>query len=148
MSGMNAFLSVANAVMRFILRSPLHSMVSKNITMITFTGRKSGKIYNVPISYIRDGDLVHIFTDLNGKWWKNLQSGAAVTLLLQGQTLSGKADAVTDQAAVAVVLKDFLERVPRDARVYGITLNENGKMTPEDAIRGAEDTVMIQIQLS
>ena len=33
-----------NAGMRFILRSPLHGMVSKTITLISFTGRTSGKV--------------------------------------------------------------------------------------------------------
>ena len=32
-------------IMKFVLRSPLHGMVSKTVLLITFTGRKSGKTY-------------------------------------------------------------------------------------------------------
>ena len=51
-----------NAGMRFILRSPLHGMVSKTITLISFTGRKSGKAYSTPVSYSQNrqpGDHLH-----------------------------------------------------------------------------------------
>ena len=64
-----------NAAMRFILRSPLHGMVSKTITLITFTGRKSGKTYSTPVSYSQKGSQVTIFT--HGEWYKNLAAGAA-----------------------------------------------------------------------
>ena len=48
-----------NATMKFILKSPLHGMLSKTILVLTFTGQKSGKIYSTPVSYSRqDGEVV------------------------------------------------------------------------------------------
>ena len=51
-----------NRAMKFVLRSPVHGMVSKTVLLITFTGRKSGKILHDPgqlLSIRRSG--VHFY---------------------------------------------------------------------------------------
>lgn len=47
-----------NPVVIWLLRSPFHGLIDKNTVLITFTGRKSGKSYTFPISYVRDGDTL------------------------------------------------------------------------------------------
>jgi hypothetical protein len=47
-----------NAAMKFVLRSPVHGMVSQTVLLFTFTGRKTGKVFTTPVSYSRDGDQV------------------------------------------------------------------------------------------
>src|SRR4028118_1236877 len=47
------------------------------------TGRKTGKQYTIPISYIQDGDLLTCYTA--SVWWKNVRGGAPVTVVLRGQ---------------------------------------------------------------
>ena len=51
-----------NKLPLFLLRSPLHGVMSKRVLLVTFTGRKSGKAYTTPVSYMREGDIV-FFTD-------------------------------------------------------------------------------------
>jgi F420H(2)-dependent quinone reductase len=55
-------LAVANVFVRLVLRSPLHFMLSDNVLLLTYTGRRSGKRYTNPVSYSRAGDVVTIFT--------------------------------------------------------------------------------------
>src|SRR5512136_1417984 len=113
-----------NSAMKFVLRSPVHVMVSKTVLLITFTGRKSGKTYTTPVDYSQDGDLVYIFTHAN--WWKNLHGGAPVTLRIRGRELQGLAEPVAeDKGAVAAGLSQHLRKVPSDARYYGVTLDDH-----------------------
>ena len=94
-----------NKTMKFVLRSPMHRMVSKTLTLITFTGRKSGKTYTTPVSYYQKDDQVCIFTHAN--WWKNLQGGAPVTLRLRGKDIQGTADSISeDKQAIANALAE------------------------------------------
>jgi hypothetical protein len=39
-----------NPIVIWLLRSPLHSLMDKSTILVTITGRKSGKIYTVPVS--------------------------------------------------------------------------------------------------
>lgn len=135
-----------NAMMKFILRSPLHGMVSKTITVISFTGRKSGKLYSTPVSYSQNGDQVTIFT--HGEWYKNLAGGTPVTLRIQGKDYTGQAEVtVDDKAAMSVALTGHLKAVRSDAKYYHVTFEEAGEPKKEEIEKAVNDVVMIRVIL-
>ena len=41
-----------NALVVRILRSPLHPLLGKNLLLVSYKGRTSGKIYTVPVNGI------------------------------------------------------------------------------------------------
>jgi len=134
------------SAMKFILRSPVHGMVSKTILLITFTGRKSGKTYTTPVDYSQDGDQVYIFT--HASWWKNLRNEAPVTLRIRGQELQGLAEPVAeDKQAITAGLAAHLRRVPSDARYYGVTFDDHKNPRAEEVEKAAQTAVMIRIRL-
>ena len=135
-----------NNAMKFVLRSPVHGMVSKFTMLITFTGCKSGKTYTTPVSYSQEGDLVYIFTHAN--WWKNLCGGAPVTLCLQGRELKGLAEPVVeDKGAIAAGLTAHLRKVPSDAKYYNVTFDDHGNPSAEEVEQAVQTVVMIRVQL-
>ena len=135
-----------NSAMKFVLRSPVHGMVSKTVLLITFTGRKSGKIYTTPVSYSQHNDQVVIFTHAN--WWKNLQNGMPVTLRIRGLEFQGLAEAIhADKQAVAAGLSQHLQKVPSDARYYGVTFDDHKNPSAGEVDKAAQTVVMIRIRL-
>lgn len=133
-------------IMKLMLRSPVHGMVSKTALLITFTGRKSGKTYTIPVDYSQAGDLVTIFT--HAKWWKNLRNGAPVTLRIRGRELQGRAEPVVeDKQAVAAGLIAHLRKVPSDARYYSVTFDDHKNPRVEEAEAAAKSVVMVRIRL-
>ena len=146
MSETSSVSPMLNKTMKFVLRSPLHRMVSKYLTLITFTGRKSGKTYTTPVSYYQQNNEVTIFTHAN--WWKNLQNGASVSLRLRGRKLQGFAKAVADdKGAIAAKLTVHLKKSPFDAQFYNVTMDERGNPLPEDVEQAVKTVTMVQIQL-
>lgn len=135
-----------NQAMKFVLRSPLHGIVSKTILLITFTGRKSGKTYTTPVSYSQSGDQVFIFT--HADWWKNLRLGTPVGLRLRGRDLQGLPEVeAADKQAVAAGLAAHLRKVPSDARYYGVTFDDQGNPRGDEVAKAAQSAVMIRIRL-
>ena len=143
---MSNMLRVVNVIARFILRSPLHGVMSKNIMLISFTGRQSGKHYTVPISYVQDGDTVIGFTD--AKWARNLRGGALVTLWVRGRAHAGTGTAISDPAAVAAGLDTFFRRLPRDARFYNVRLDAQKQPNQDDIARVAPHVQMLCVALT
>jgi deazaflavin-dependent oxidoreductase (nitroreductase family) len=132
--------------MKFVLRSPVHGMLSKNIMLITFTGRKSGKMYTTPVSYSQKDDRVYLFTHAN--WWKNLRGGAPVTVRLRGRDLTGLAEPVVeDKPAIAQQLAEHLREVRMDAGWYGVSFDEHGNPRPEEVEKAVQSVVMVRIRL-
>ena len=73
----------ANAVTRRILRTPvLHRVVSNRLLIVTVRGRRTGRVYEIPVGYCEvDGQLL---VSTGGNWCKNFRVGEPVELLVRG----------------------------------------------------------------
>ena len=98
------FIKVQNPFMKWLLRSPLHGVVSRMYLLITFTGRKSGSVYTTPVQYAQDGDALYIITSEGYTWWKNLRGGADVHIHLRGRTYPVQAETSTDPEMIKALL--------------------------------------------
>ncbi|HEU4894579.1 MAG TPA: nitroreductase/quinone reductase family protein [Acidimicrobiia bacterium] len=59
----------ANALMRWAVTTPLtQRWVGQGVALLTFAGRRTGTIYEIPVSYHRDGDEVTIVTKRLRRW--------------------------------------------------------------------------------
>ena len=97
---MGPFLNrVINPVVRALLRSPLHSLLSRNVMLITLTGRRTGSDYTLPVQYARRGDTVYVFSPGDRRWWRNLNEGGAVTVRIGNETLAGTGEVLRGSAA-------------------------------------------------
>lgn len=136
-----------NSVMKFVLRTPLHGIVSNKIMLLTFTGRKSGKVYTIPVSYTQQGNSVMMFT--NHIWWKNLVDNAPVTLLLRGRQHKATAVLNTDDVEqIAPVLFEHLRDKPTDAPIHNVTYDDTGEPVAEEVRRAAGNVRMVQFKLA
>jgi deazaflavin-dependent oxidoreductase (nitroreductase family) len=133
-----------NPIVVFLLHSPLHSLMDKSTVLITFTGRKSGKRYTIPVSYVRDGDTLTMISQREHTWWKNLRGGAQITLYKEGHTSKASGEVFTDAETVANKLLLFLQKFPGYQRLIHIKLNPNGQPEdPEAFQRFAKDMVIV-----
>src|SRR3712207_1467404 len=73
---------IVNPTMAALLRSPLHRILSNDLMLLTFHGRKSGKRYTTPVGYMQEGNRLYFFS--HAGWWKNLL-GRPVTVRLRGK---------------------------------------------------------------
>lgn len=99
-----------NPPMRALLRSPLHGLLSGMLLLLSYTGRKSGKAYTIPIGYfVWDAGELMAFT--SARWWTNLRDSAPVTLLLKRQRLQAVPTVIHEREAVIDTLEEFITRL-------------------------------------
>ncbi len=99
-----------NAVAAKLLDVPLlGNIVGRNLVVISYVGRRSGKTFTIPVNYRRVGDEVVIHVGLPGAktWWRNfLGDGGPMTLRLNGTDQTGHAVATRDDhGRVTVTVK-------------------------------------------
>ncbi len=109
---------ISNPLVRWILQSPLHSLMSKSVLLISFTGKKSGNEYMTPVQYARQGQTIWIMVGAPQQkvWWKNLIGGALVRLCLQGSWQEGQGKAILgseDPQGVQQGLAQFISSYPQ-----------------------------------
>ncbi len=115
----------ANSMMRWALTAPgIQGLVGKGVALLTFTGRRTGKSYTVPVSYRRDGDVVTVITKRSRRWWHNFESPAEVELRLAGETYTGKAQIEAGDAETLDYMVGYLAERPIDAKAYGLAKAE------------------------
>ncbi len=135
-----------NDFMAWVLRSPLHGLLSNGMMLITFTGRKTGKTYTTPVGYYMEGGYLWVITSRERKWWRNLQGGAKVQLLLKRKPVEGMADVDLDKKAVEARMVEYLRHVPQAAKPMGIRV-EDKKPNAEDITSTAKERLFIRIKL-
>jgi hypothetical protein len=81
--------------------------------LITFRGRKTGKRYVQPVSFVRDGDT--LLTPGGGRWRLNLHDGAPVRLHLRGRDVIGRPELIGQVDEVERLLGRMMQLNPRVA---------------------------------
>ena len=135
-----------NDFMAWVLRSPFHGMLSNGMMIITVTGRKTGKIYTTPVGYYEEGGYLWIVTNRERTWWKNLQGGAKVGLLLKRKSVQGTADTELDEKCVETRMYEYLRHVPQAAKPMEIRMQDK-KPNAEDIARTAKGRLFVRIEL-
>ena len=130
---------IVNPLVRFILRSPLHGMMSNSLLIITCCGRKTGREYYLPVQYAQAGNIIYIVPGMPEQktWWRNLKEAAPVKLILRGQRVAGNAvvlKADTDAEAILEGFGVFLRRFPAMAKVIGIRRAADGSFSTSTRI--------------
>ena len=132
--------------MAWVLRSPFHGMLSAGMMLITITGRKTGRKYTTPVGYYREGEYLWVITSRDRTWWKNLQGGAEVGLLLKRKPVTACAEPDLDEKAVEARMWEYLRHVPQAAKPMGIRMDD-GKPNAEDIARTAKDRLFVRIKI-
>lgn len=141
-----------NPIVRLVLRSPLHGMMSKSLMLITYKGEKSGKEYTLPVSFLESGGSVYVIPGSPEKkvWWHNIHVNTAVELTLHGRKVTAKATRLNPDAdlkSINRILELFIRRNPPVAALYNIGRDGDGNLNVEDLGKAASKTIIIRFSL-
>ncbi len=118
-----------NVPMRAVLGLPFATPLSGNLMLISYTGRKTGKQYRQPVSYVRDGET--LLTPGGGRWTLNLGGGRPARVRLRGREVAARAELVTDPAEAERLLGVIATKNPRAARFIPIPRRPDGRLDPD-----------------
>lgn len=102
---------LVNRPMRLLLSAPFPTPLSRRLMLVTHVGRRTGRIYHQPVSYVRDGDT--LLTPGGGRWTRNLREGEPVELRIAGRRRGGRPEFVADSVEVEQLLSKMLAANPR-----------------------------------
>lgn len=163
-----ALYELMNAPMRALLRSPLRRIASGTLCLLHYRGRRSGRAFTTPLSYVREDGRVLLLSSRNTRWWLNFlperpelpEKGAGtgvdaeVEVEIGGERQAGRARTILggegDAAADARLregVRRFLTALPRDARVYGIGLDRQRRPREDEIERRLDHVVLVEVTL-
>jgi hypothetical protein len=106
-----AVLRVVNPILRSLLRTPVMGGARKQLMVVSFNGRKSGRRYSIPVSAHHIDSNLYALT--GAPWKHNFRDGATAEVLLDGKTTAMRGELIQDRATVA-------DLYHRSAESYGV----------------------------
>jgi hypothetical protein len=133
-----------NPVIRRLLRSPFHRLLSGQLMLLEYTGRVSGRTYAIPIGYFTwDGGGV---LSVSGtRWWKNLRDGRRVSLLVRGVRHAAVPAVIESADSRADLFAEFVRHYgPKVAGRLQAGLPSGRDPTPDELRSAAAQKMLIR----
>ncbi len=135
-----------NVFIIWLMHSPLGGLLDKNLLLVTYVGRKSGKRYTIPVNYLRinpaDPNELTTLSLRTRTWWCNLLDSRPYHAQLQRKDYLATAEVIVLEASVVAHLRSYLKSVPQMARYFNVRM-ENGLPNAVDLARAAKERVVI-----
>jgi deazaflavin-dependent oxidoreductase (nitroreductase family) len=102
---------IVNVPMRWLLSLPVDTPIGRRLMLLFYTGRKTGRSYRQPVSYVEDGGV--LLTPGGGRWKLNLQDGESIRVRLRGRDVQARPELVRDPDEVESLLRRMMAANPR-----------------------------------
>jgi F420H(2)-dependent quinone reductase len=139
-----------NPAVAWLLRSPLHPLLDWGLMLVTVTGRRSGRVYTIPVGYQRQGDALVVLVSKPSRkqWWRNYRDRRPIGVRLRGRAALGHAVVVAPGSpALRDALEWTLRRVPGLGRQFGIAYDRRIGLTDAQLDVLAHAAVVVRIDL-
>ena len=138
-----------NPVVAFLARSPLHFLISHQVLVIQFKGRKSGKQYLVPVSYHEHESSYTCVTLRSNIWWRNLKEVSHTKIWLKGTLKNAQIDLeFNNDQIVESTLRDLVTNNRVDAYFANIKLNKDGSPDSDDLIQAGKIHTVLKFTIN
>jgi deazaflavin-dependent oxidoreductase (nitroreductase family) len=127
MPGQNAL----NSVMRGLLTTPgLASGIGKKLIMLNVVGRKSGKLYKIPVAYTPYQGTLLVGTGFG--WGRNLRTGEAIEVRYKGHKRTADVEVVKDESGVVALYDVICRDNGNFAKLNNVRVDASGDPDPAD----------------
>ncbi len=109
-------LRLGNPVVRAILGSPAHALLSGSLVLLEYAGRRTGTRYRIPVmgAATDDGSVVVLaVAPARKQWWRTFRPSGPATLVVRRQRRAVEGRVVTDPVVRRPALRAYLRRFPR-----------------------------------
>ena len=120
---------VLNVPMRFVLGLRASTPLGKRLMLVYLTGRKTGRQYRQPISYVRDGET--LLTPGGGRWKLNLVEGQPTHVRIRGRDAFLRPELVREPVEVERLLDVMSAKNRMVGRFVPIPKRPDGHYEPD-----------------
>ena len=131
-------LRAVNPAVKVLLGTPLAGGLRRQMMVLNFTGRKSGRQYSVPVSAHRLDNVLYALASAG--WTANFRDGANAEVLWDGKKTTMRGELIRDPATVADLSHRAAESygAKNAQRMMGLKFRDNRVPTLEEFTEAAQ----------
>ncbi|MBV8785591.1 MAG: hypothetical protein JOZ00_02765 [Mycobacterium sp.] len=144
----SALMRIVNPLLRFLLRTPLAGAARKQLMVLSFTGRKTGRVFSIPLSaHVIDGQLYAL---TGASWKQNFRGGAESQVVYDGKTTVMRGELLRDRETVSDLYLRCAESygVQRAQRMIGLKYREQRIPTRDEFAEAVDRLHLGAVRLS
>ena len=143
------FWQFINPVVSLIARSPLHFIISHQLLVISFEGRKTGRKFLVPVSYHQHGSSYTCVTLRSNIWWRNLKGKSTTAIWFKGKLVDAKIELeFNDDSIVENTLRNLVTNNFIDAFFAKVKLNKDGTPVQKDLFEASKIHTVLKFTIN
>lgn len=137
-----------NGVLAAILRSPFHGLASKQNLLISYLGRRTGLVHELPVRYAAAdrGYVVRIGRPEAKRWWRNFTEPWPLTVIVRGRSIAATGHAVGGESDEGTALAAaYFARYRGSARRQSLRVRKGDTPSRDDVRRAATGLLFLSI---
>ena len=144
----DAVLRRVNPILRYLLRTPVAGTARQQMMVVSFTGRKTGRRYSIPVSAHQIDNALYAMTP--APWKHNFRDGAAAEVLHNGKTTRMRGELIQDRAVTADLYRRCAESygAKRAQRMMGLKFRDQRVPTLEEFTEAVDREHLVAIRLT
>jgi hypothetical protein len=141
-------LRAVNPAVKFLLGTPLAGGLRRQMMVLNFKGRKSGRQFSIPVSAHRLDNTLYALASAG--WTANFRDGANADVLWDGKTTTMRGELIRDPATVAGLSHRAAESygAKRAQRMMGLKFRDNRVPTLAEFTEAAQRDGMRAVKLT
>jgi hypothetical protein len=144
----SALMQIANPALKFLLGTPLAGPARKQLMVLKFNGRKTGKPYSIPLSAHLIDNQLYALTEAT--WKQNFRDGAPAQVVYDGKTRAMRGELIRDRAVVSDLFLRCAQSygVKRAQRMMGLKFREQRIPTLDEFAEAVERMHLAAVRLT
>jgi hypothetical protein len=144
----DTLLRIVNPTLKFLLRTPLAGPARKQLMVLSFKGRKTGKQYSTPVTAHHIDNQLYALA--GATWTRNFRGGAPAEVVYDGKTTPMTGELIEDPAVVAELSHRVAESygVKQAQRLMGLGFRDQRIPTVEEFKEAAEREHLVAVKLT
>jgi deazaflavin-dependent oxidoreductase (nitroreductase family) len=134
-----------NFLIKSIVVSPFHVLLGNSFSVITVTGRKTGKLITTPVNTVTIDNCLSVISLRSRTWWRNLSGGQTAELHRAGKQIPVRGEIIKDPGEIVSNLQKYFIQYPGYARYFQVRTGQDGMPSQEDLKKVAEERVIIRL---
>ena len=144
----DGLLRAVSPAVKFLLGTPLGGSLRRQMMVLNFTGRKSGRQYSIPVSAHRLDNALYALASAG--WTANFRDGANAEVLWDGKKTTMRGELIRDPATVADLSHRAAESYGAKTaqRMMGLKFRDDRVPTLEEFTEAAQRDGMRAVKLT
>lgn len=143
-----AVLRLVNPLMKMLLHTPLMGPARKQMMVVSFSGRKTGRQYSIPLSAHWIDDFLFALT--GAPWKRNFRGGATAKVYYDGKSTTMRGELIEDRGVVADLFHRCAEGygAKEAQRRIGVKFRDNQVPTLDEFIEAVDRLNLVAIRFT